>query len=497
MRSALHRWLVRALPPVPPLARRHRWWLVGLVAVGAVLRIVWATLAQEPQELRDPVLYLLLGDQLADGEGYSYPGVDGGVTAYYPPGYPLLLGALIWLVGVFPGDPSAFDVAIATNVVLSVALIPLVFALGRRLAGVRVGLVAAAVVTVWPNLVFHSGVVLTETLFLVLFVAMLLVALATPDVARHPGWRRVVATGLLLGAAGLVRPVTFVVAPLFLVLWWGDGVRRAVAKLAVVGLAAVALVVPWTVRNAVTMDSPILLSANFGDNFCIGNHPGATGGYRLPDACFEGLESGERPAYEVRRQSETLDRGLTFVREHPADVVGLLGWKAYYTLSSDHDGLVVAADWGERPLFEARRMDLLESLADGAYYAVLAAAVLGVALLVRNRGAGERRWLFLLLTVPLQMVPPLVTFGEPRFKMPIYPVLAVAAALGVTAAWRATRGLDLTATGDDVDVDAVAIGVGPDAPAGQPAGGGDGDRHDEGDAVGPVDAAPTVGSPAG
>jgi hypothetical protein len=138
-------------------------------------------------------------------------------------------------------------------------------------------------------------------------------------------------------------------------------------------------------------------------------------------------------------------------------------------------------------------MDLLESLADGAYYAVLAAAVLGVALLVRNRAAGERRWLFLLLTVPLQMVPPLVTFGEPRFKMPIYPVLALAAALGVTAAWRATRGLDLTATGDDVD--AGAIGVGPDASARQPAGAGDG--HDEGEAAGPVDAAPAVGSPAG
>ena len=39
---------------------------------------------------------------------------------------------------------------------------------------------------------------------------------------------------------------------------------------------------PWTIRNVVQMDSPVLLSANFGDN-CVGNNPEATGGYGLPE----------------------------------------------------------------------------------------------------------------------------------------------------------------------------------------------------------------------
>src|SRR5262245_15597558 len=132
---ALRDWGRRALPTLPPLDRRARWLLAGIVAVGAVLRIVWAAQAEAPVELRDPVLYLILGDNLAHGHGYSYgPSVDQGVTAYYPPGYPLLLAAVTWLVRlVLPGAVDIFPVAISLNVVLSVATIPLVFVLGRRL----------------------------------------------------------------------------------------------------------------------------------------------------------------------------------------------------------------------------------------------------------------------------------------------------------------------------------------------------------------------------
>jgi hypothetical protein len=40
------------------------------------------------------------------------------------------------------------------------------------------------------------------------------------------------------------------------------------------------------------------------------------------------------------------------------------------------------------------------------------------------------------LTAPVQLISPLVTFGEPRFKMPMYPVLAVLAAVAVVAVAR-------------------------------------------------------------
>ena len=164
MPDALRHWGRRALPSLPPLSRRARLGLLVIVAAGAILRVLWALKAQQPVELRDPVLYLILAEHVAAGDGYRYGfEADQGVTAYYPPGYPVALGAVLWLVRLLPGDVTAFDVAIWFNVALSVATIGLVFVLGRRLAGDRVGLVAAAIWALWPNLVFHSGVVLTET----------------------------------------------------------------------------------------------------------------------------------------------------------------------------------------------------------------------------------------------------------------------------------------------------------------------------------------------
>ena len=101
----------------------------------------------------------------------------------------MALGGTCGWCGGLPGTASAFDVAIWFNVALSVATIGLVFVLGRRLAGVRAGLAAAAVWALWPNLIFHSGIVLTETLFLFLLVLTLVVLLGNPRSAAAPGRR--------------------------------------------------------------------------------------------------------------------------------------------------------------------------------------------------------------------------------------------------------------------------------------------------------------------
>lgn len=447
----------RALPRLPVLDRRARLALAAIVAVAAVLRVLWGLSAEEPRELRDPVFYMVLADNLAEGNGYSYgDAANQGPTAYYPPGYPLFLGGVVWLADAVPGSPTTFDLAIAANVVLSTVLVLLVFSLGRRLAGTAVGLTAAAVAAVWPNLVFHSGVVLTETLFLVVLTTMFLVALATPAVARRPGWLRVATVGVLLGVTVLIRPVSLVIAPLFLVLWWDAGVVPALRRVGL-GLAAMVLVVaPWSVLSTLRMESPVLLSLNLGDNLCIGNHPGATGGYALPDYCFEDVGQGERPELEVRRQSEALDRAWTFIRDEPGTAIGLVPDRARYTLGDDHDGLYVASDWGERPLFAATTVDTLELLADGYYYLVVAGSLAGVAVLVSRRRTldAPHAWAFFVATAPVHLLSPLVTFGEPRFKMPMYPVLAVTAAVALVAAIRRARGSEEPAaarprTGDD------------------------------------------------
>ena len=450
MPDALRDWGRRALPPLPPLSRRARLALLVIVGVGAVLRVLWALKAQHPVELRDPVLYLILSDHVASGDGYRYGfEADQGVTAYYPPGYPLALGAVLAVVRLLAGDASAFDVAVWFNVVLSVATIGLVFVLGRRLADVRVGLVAAAIWALWPNLVLHSAVVLTETLFLFLLVLMLVVLLGNPESARLPGRARLITVGVLFGITLLVRPVSAVVAPVFLVLWWGAGVKAALWRLALVGVATLAVLVPWSIRSTLVMDEPVAMSLNFGDNLCLGHNPGASGGFGDLGAYCYTAEGLPRPESETVRQSENIDRAVDYIVDNPGETLRRTPSKLRITLQNDHDGLQVAEDFGEAPLLSDGGRDLVKAVANGFYYLVAVASIAGGVVLLR-RPDPARRGLFLVVAGAAQLIAPLATFGDARFKMPIYPTLAICAAVALVALWdrRSTSTLATPVEGD-------------------------------------------------
>lgn len=435
MPDALREWGRRALPSLPPLSRRARQGLLVIVGIGAVLRVLWALKAQHPVELRDPVLYLILADHVAAGDGFRYGfEADQGVTAYYPPGYPLALGAVLWVVRLLPGDVTAFDVAVWFNVALSVATIGLVFVLGRRLAGDRVGLVAAAIWALWPNLVLHSAVVLTETLFLFLLVLLLIVLLGDQASARLPGRARLITVGVLFGLTLLVRPVSAVIAPVFLVLWWGAGAKAALWRLALVGVATLAVLVPWSIRSTLAMDEPVAMSLNFGDNLCLGHNPGATGGFGDLGAHCYTAEGLQRPESETRRQSENIDRAVDYIVDNPGETLGRTPSKLRITLQNDHDGLQVAEDFGEAPLLSDDNRDLVKALANGFYYLVGVAAIAGGVVLLR-RPDPARRGLFLVVSGVAQLISPLATFGDARFKMPIYPTLAICAAVALVALW--------------------------------------------------------------
>lgn len=406
------------------------------MVVALLLRVAWALQVRQPTELRDPVLYMILAEHLAAGDGYRYGfEADQGLTAYYPPGYPLVLGAVVWLVRLLPGDVSTFDVAVWLNVVLSVATVGLVFVLGRRLVGVRVGLVAAALWALWPNLVFHSGVVLTETLFLFLLVAMLVLLLGDREAAHAPGLARLVAVGVLFGLVLLVRPVSAVVGPVMAILWWRHGARAALWRLAVVGLATVAVLVPWSIRSTLVMEEPVALSLNFGDNLCLGHNPGATGGFGDLGAYCYTAEELRRPESETRRQAENTDRAMDYIADNPGTTLRRSVSKLRITLQNDADGLQAAEDFGARPLVGDATRGLLRTAATGFYVVVgLLALAGGVTWLRRDRG--DRRALFLLSAGAAQLLSPLATFGDPRFKMPIYPTLVVCAAVALTAVGR-------------------------------------------------------------
>src|SRR4051794_21286405 len=301
------------------MTSRTRSSLVVIVAVAAVVRIAWCVYAARSPSgsLHDPNLYLYFGEQLARGHGYAYPGLNFGPTAYYPPGYPMVLAAvdflLIHTIGSHPVGAAA-----AINVVCGVAAVALVFAIARRLANDTVGVVAAAIVAVYPNLVYHTAVALTETVFNAVFLVLVLVLVDGPWTERRFGRRRLLLLGLLLGVCVLIRPVALPLVAALALTWLlaGVGWRRAPTHSGGVLLVTFLVVSPWIVRNIRVMHTATL-STNTGDNFCMSRHVGATGTFDLTpeNPCFQAFIDLRRPEYETKEDSRNRQIAIDFVKD--------------------------------------------------------------------------------------------------------------------------------------------------------------------------------------
>lgn len=430
VRSGRARW--RAVTgDLPPLTVGERRTLAGVVAVAAVARIAWCVYAARPPgpALHDPAFYRLYGDQLAAGNGYRLP--DGSPTAYYPVGYPLVLGALFWLGDLTPlTDGSRTGLIAGLNIACQLVVVLATFAAARRLVpGPRAGtagLAAAAVVALWPNLILHTAVALSESLFLALVLGAVLAAVSGPWDGTRVSPARLVTIGVLLGAATLVRPVSLPLIGALLAGWLvaGAGWRRALGRAAVVTGCTLAVLAPWVTRNAIVMDAAVV-STNTGDNLCMSRRVGGSGGFEFPnERCHRGpFDALERPAYEVERDAQGRQLAFDFVTEHPAEEARLWFRRLGATFSGDADGVAAAESYGSDPFLPGGLRRALVAVADG-WYAVMGPIALVGLVAVARRPTGPR--VFLVASFVCLLLAPLAFFGDHRFKVPLIPLGAVA-----------------------------------------------------------------------
>ncbi|MFM7070112.1 MAG: glycosyltransferase family 39 protein, partial [Actinomycetes bacterium] len=189
------------------------------------------------------------------------------------------------------------------------------FVVGARLGGRRVGLIAAAVLALWPNFIVYSGLVLSETLFVACFAVALAALLTMCDDGRWHAAR--VATAVIAVAAAMaVRPQLFTTLPALVAAWvlCRVGWRSTVGRTAVLVAGVLLFTVPWAIRNERVFHAFVPFSTNGGDNLCVGFHPGATGGFSIPRYCDTGEFYVDGPAAELRRDRETRRRAVAWIR---------------------------------------------------------------------------------------------------------------------------------------------------------------------------------------
>jgi 4-amino-4-deoxy-L-arabinose transferase-like glycosyltransferase len=411
--------------------------LIAILVLGGAARGLWIYYAtRTPVALHDPTIYLSAGDQLSRGLGYRY--VDLGVSAYFPPGFPFALAAVFSLVRHSPLPENLAREAAVFNTVCLLVAVGLVYAFGRRLIGTGAALVAAAIVAFLPNLVFYGGTILSEPLFIALSLGALAILLWSPWEGGRVPRGRLIAFGLLAGLAALTRPVGLLLPVALVAATWigGAGPRRALAQGGIALAAALVVIVPWTIRNEVTMHYPILISTNAGDDLCYGHNPKATGKYVLPKPYCGTPQLRSRRAFEVREYRTNLRRGIDYATSHPWREVELLGLRMRYTFAvGDHDGVDVVESYGSDKFIHRGRRHVLVTVADVSYYVVVALALLGLPRFVR----GDPRRVMVALSVVAMSGGAFIFFGADRWHVPMMPVLALPAAVGAATLWRWLR----------------------------------------------------------
>ncbi|HEY2066148.1 MAG TPA: hypothetical protein VGG84_09345 [Gemmatimonadaceae bacterium] len=244
-----------------PLAdEKARWlgttWRRGLVFVGAVaLACGLAVVDTRPVGVvHDDAMYVILARSLATGQGYRFLNVPGHPAAtHFPPGYPAVLAAVSWLTAGFPSDVVAFK---ALNGVFLGAAAILIALLARRVVSERWALALGLASAVSVPLLLLGSMVLSEPLFLVLVLAVLL---WLESFAEQPGnTAHAAMLGVVIAACTLVRAHGIVLIPaaaLALVL------RGRRGDAAVLTASAVLCLLPWQLwaaRHSGTLPAPLL-----------------------------------------------------------------------------------------------------------------------------------------------------------------------------------------------------------------------------------------------
>jgi hypothetical protein len=415
--------------------------LAAIVLVAFALRLGWALAVRTSpptdwMQSGDQYSYWYYGRAIAEGHGYvGY--LTNEPTAYYPIGFPAILAALFWVVRTTPLPDEYMLAANVLHVVVGTASVALAYLIGRRLFGRLGGLLGAAMLAVFPNLVFQVASLQLETMFIFWCLAALAIVVTHDWSGGPPSTRRLVAFGAVLGVSVLIRPfsIWFVGALFVATLLAGAGWARSL-RVAAVPLAVVALMsVPWTIRNAVRLHAFVPTSTNTGDTLCLDRSMDAKGGFRWAD--HEGCADPDLP--EVERNRENTRMAIEFVIDHPARELQQIGRRAKLMFANDHDGVLAVNTLGDGAVMAEDTGAALEDIADAAFDGVMVLAGAGLVVLVASRQRRRPEVALVLLSMSSLVVVPLLLWGNPRFHLPISPFLAILAGGAVGTAVEALR----------------------------------------------------------
>lgn len=405
-----------------------------LLVVALGLRVARIEASSYYRPVNDAGTYLTLASQIAHTGDYTlsrHSGVGAGGTrgpsAYFPPAFPYLLGAVDLIDGHSTPRDGAIEPARLSQAALGTVEVGLIGLVALEAFGPAVGLISLGIAAVYPALIELSGILVAENLLTTLILAATWTALRSRR-ARNPiGW--VALTGVLAGLASLTHengillllPLAFAVA----------GRPRWRAPAVLIGCAALTIA-PWAIRNAIYLHRFIPISDETGITLVGTYNPASAADHVVPYKwrIYYGIpgegrlikDSGRlgEPQLEDRLQSQAFH----YIERHPLSPVGVAYHNTLRIL--EFEGSTAWTD-------SASAMGLRPGIAHTGILGFWIVSIAAIAGAFTARARRAPRWLWL-IPVLFWISVVLVNVETPRFREPVDPFLIMLCACAVASA---------------------------------------------------------------
>jgi 4-amino-4-deoxy-L-arabinose transferase-like glycosyltransferase len=405
--------------------------LIAIAVVGLVVRVVYVLVERRDYVPHgDDFFYHAGANLLARGKGFispfAYP-AQHRQAAEHPPLYLMYL-AIPSLFGMHSVlTHLLWSCALGTGTVVFVGLV------GRQVAGAATGLVAAALAAFYPNIWAPDGMLQAETA--AMFATVVVIWLAYRYWERPSGWRMVV-VGAAIGLAALARSellllALFIAVPLAL-LTRDTSLRVRLRRLGGGVLASLVVIAPWAIYNATRFTHPVYLSAQIGPLLsaanCDSTYYGGLRGY-FDIRC---TTAADKAAGITARDDESVEdlanrrAAVKYIRKHLSKVPEVEGVRLLRIVGLYKPSLYVHAD----ALIEGREL-WISWAALWSFYALALLAIAGAVVVWRR--ANSPPLYVLLAPIGTVIFTVLVTYASTRFRAAAEPILAVLAAVAITA----------------------------------------------------------------
>ncbi|WP_181494269.1 ArnT family glycosyltransferase [Thermosulfuriphilus ammonigenes] len=363
----------------------------------------------------------------------------GHLTAIRPPLYPVFLALIYKVFG-----PENYNAVRLIQIFLSLASGWLVYSLAKRIFHEeKVALLATGLFLFYPSLLLFNYLLLTEILFIFLFLLSIWFLLSFKR-----SFRSLFIAGIFWGLASLTRSVTYPLTPfvaLFLI-FAAPSEKRGLLAAALFLSATILTLSPWIIRNYRVFGHFVAVDTMGGLNLYMGNykhtplHRAWAAVSNPPEiAWYQGHEDELKELNEAEKQRWAIKKALKFMKEHP-------GLTALRTL------IKTANFWQlERTIIAGMQKGIFPGLQNKITQVILTLSILlayvtvailgfsGLLLRILNhrgsyafpqdyiqRGRTERfaDWLIFLIISYFTAIHALV-FGHSRYHLPLIPLLGI------------------------------------------------------------------------